>query len=95
MDRELRDRWVAALRSGEYKQICGTLRSDFAFPNGEPGFCCLGVLREIEPRLKNYAEIEGEIGALPMRACTWMNDGRGGYPEHNFNQIADWIEENL
>lgn len=37
MDKRLRDEWVAALRSGEYKQGKGLLK------DGDK-YCCLGVL---------------------------------------------------
>lgn len=33
-------RWVAALRSGEYKQVCSYLRTS-------DGFCCMGVACDI------------------------------------------------
>lgn len=37
---EIKERWVAALRSGDYRQTKGALRDS-------DGFCCLGVLCEI------------------------------------------------
>lgn len=37
-------KWVKALRSGKYAQTQGELKND-------DGFCCLGVLREVCPRL--------------------------------------------
>lgn len=37
MKKELRDKWCAALRSGEYAQTRGVLHDS-------SGFCCLGVL---------------------------------------------------
>jgi hypothetical protein len=40
MKKEVADKWVAALRSGEYKQTSGTL-------NDGGNFCCLGVLCDI------------------------------------------------
>lgn len=40
---ETREKWVAALRSGEYEQGAGVLRSN------ANKFCCLGVLADIEP----------------------------------------------
>lgn len=40
MKRDIKDRWVAALESGEYSQATGALT------DGQ-GFCCLGVLCEI------------------------------------------------
>lgn len=36
----LKERWVAALRSGEYKQTAGALHD-------QHGYCCLGVLCEV------------------------------------------------
>jgi hypothetical protein len=41
MKKEMRDKWVKALRSGEYKQGMGYLRRDSG--DGEQ-YCCLGVL---------------------------------------------------
>lgn len=40
MKKEVADKWVAALRSGKYKQSTGVLRH-------AGGFCCLGVLCEV------------------------------------------------
>lgn len=44
MDKELKDKWVAALRSGEYKQTKGKFH-DTTRETG--GYCCLGVLCEV------------------------------------------------
>lgn len=41
MDEELKAKWVAALRSGEYKQARGEMLSS------DGGMCCLGVLERI------------------------------------------------
>ncbi len=41
MKKELKERWIAALRSGEYKQGNSYLRHD-------NNYCCLGVLCDIE-----------------------------------------------
>lgn len=40
--------WIAALRSGEYVQIRGSLRSPLFREAGAYGYCCLGVRCEIE-----------------------------------------------
>lgn len=40
MDADLKAKWVAALRSGEYQQTTGALRK-------EGGYCCLGVLCDV------------------------------------------------
>lgn len=41
MDAEVKQRWVAALRSGEYLQDAGYLHN-------RGGYCCLGVLCDVE-----------------------------------------------
>jgi len=43
MNPEIKDRWIAALRSGSYKQTQGQLRS-VSEPNC---YCCLGVLADL------------------------------------------------
>lgn len=40
MDQEIKEKWIAALRSGKFKQCDGELH------NLEGSFCCLGVLLE-------------------------------------------------
>jgi hypothetical protein len=45
MNPEIKAQWVAALRSGEYKQALSALRLDD--PAGGSGYCCLGVLCDI------------------------------------------------
>jgi hypothetical protein len=40
MRTEIKNKWVSALRSGEYKQTFDTLRDNY-------GFCCLGVLCDL------------------------------------------------
>jgi|SRR5579884_178552 len=46
-----RKKWVAALRSGEYQQCEGTLRSG-------DSFCCLGVLTDLYLKEHNLSWIE-------------------------------------
>lgn len=40
MNAEIKEEWVAALRSGKYSQTEGSLRDEI-------GYCCLGVLCEL------------------------------------------------
>jgi len=61
MDKELKSKWVAALRSGNYKQATNTLRSD------EGAFCCLGVLLDISNK--------GEWAAEGLYVVEWGYDG--------------------
>ena len=104
MDAELKAKWVAALRSGEYKQGQHVLR------NSLDHFCCLGVLADIHSPDKwsldkstdNYKhdgyweafprtlEDAGIIASSAMNYLSEMNDsGR------TFAEIADYIEANL
>jgi len=53
MKKHIADRWVAALRSGQYKQAHNTLRLKVG---EETSFCCLGVLCDL---VKDEPEIEG------------------------------------
>jgi len=73
MNKDIKRRWVAALRSGEYKQIKGALRKN-------DGFCCLGVLCDIYSKELNV-EWEGNYiadggGFLPSKVVKWagVND---------------------
>ena len=43
---ELKQKWLAALRSGEYKQCTGSL-SGIAMDDSGVGYCCLGVLAKV------------------------------------------------
>ncbi len=79
MKKEIADRWVAALRSGAYKQGQGFLKKTV---DGETRHCCLGVLCEIladevfliikknpfDPGVYVFQEKDAlaNIGVLPM-----------------------------
>lgn len=78
MDTEIRDKWMAALRSGEYRQGTGALR------NSQTGrYCCLGVLCEIavkegvippssvEPDDSSTRSFDGAAAMLPMSVIKW------------------------
>lgn len=94
MDKELKDKWIAALRSGEYKQIQRRLKSS-------EGFCCLGVLCEIVGKDQNYIEVRSLLGSAgePERGIVErlfrMNDGDTKVDGKSFPEIADYIEANL
>jgi hypothetical protein len=97
MDAELRAKWVAALRSGEFEQhrrsLCDDTRS---------AFCCLGVLavikdpnaylHENEGDFDPYLEIDRMIGGRRQRQeLVNLNDKEG----KSFPEIADWIEQKI
>lgn len=106
MRKEIKDRWVEALRSGEYQQGQKTLK------HGE-SFCCLGVLCDLhskevggswaDSRVKNHQSYLGVLGFLPVEVHSWAGTRRSTSKElvhlndkldYTFEQIADWIEEN-
>lgn len=95
LNRELLKRWVAALRSGDYKQGRGHLHSRW-----DDTYCCLGVLREIEPSISQNKHdpntldensLQEHMGCrFPQGELINMNDGLG----KTFPEIADFIENN-
>ena len=107
MKLDIADKWIAALRSGEYKQAVGALY------DGE-GYCCLGVLCKVlgEEFTKDneYWEVDGEYSVLPGNlveragmyspaGCFWEGDDETerSLTEENdngqtFEEIADIIE---
>lgn len=98
MKPEIKAKWVKALRSGRYKQGTGMLYSE-----SNKAFCCLGVLAKSCGILgQRGAEAKSNIiydnlaDPLELTPSTQilllhMNDVQG----KSFNEIADWIEENL
>ena len=72
MNPEIKAKWVAALRSGEYKQGRGQLRS-------EDLFCCLGVLCDLHAK-ETGSEWRGEAhdcsqGTPSRRVVDWAQLG--------------------
>ena len=49
MNKRIKDRWIAALRSRKYKQCKGVLHDD-------NGYCCLGVLCDLHSKSKQGKE---------------------------------------
>jgi hypothetical protein len=88
MDKKLKARWVKALESGKYKQ--GTNRLA-----GGGYYCCLGVLRKIEPSISDDGGglLEATCGIHPrqQRVLAIMNDDK----RKNFKEIAQWIKSHL
>lgn len=101
MNSELKAKWIAALRSGKYKQGRSVLRT------ADNKYCCLGVLCEVaglnwqkEPGSPYFceagqdyienAEIMEQLGLNydDHRACYSLNDGT--FDKHEIN---DWNGE--
>lgn len=60
MDPEVRAKWTAALRSGEYEQGTGTLR------DANDRYCCLGVLCDVAGM--NWSAMQEE-GVYMVEGC--------------------------
>lgn len=99
MTPELKAKWVAALRSGEYKQ--GQARMKRIHEDDTASYCCLGVLCEITGQVsQNNSFIVGPalhalgIENLDQHHLANLNDGStvASQPALSFAQIADFIE---
>ena len=111
MNPEIKAKWIAALRSGEYKQTQGVLRD-------RKGYCCLGVLCKIyadergmrwDNRKLSVDDPGDPCGKVPSaQICEWAGlpmpnpkiDGGTTLAEENdegktFAEIADIIEREL
>lgn len=74
MKPEMKTRWIEALRSGEYQQCQKGLK----MVNGNPTYCCLGVLTEIvaaELDLKWTVLANGEFHGIELKEAiedSWL-----------------------
>jgi hypothetical protein len=104
MNKQLRDEWVKALRSGEYAKGTGQLRK-------ADRYCCLGVLCRVvglrPEQIDDYGNLDNSeltreirdangLGRYEVdsnsfqRKLARMND-----EGEKFTAIADWIESNV
>ena len=75
MNKEIKEKWVAALRSGEYEQGKGMLKTE------DGKYCCLGVLCDLYSKEKESNEkfelsedvysFIGTSGVLPREVREW------------------------
>jgi hypothetical protein len=103
VDAELKEKWLKALRSGQYRQGTGRLRT------ADDCYCALGVLCDTSGKGRWVVD---EAGCRMYKTDDWtayvlpspdlidedqrdeiilLNDGEG----KSFAEIADWIEENV
>lgn len=77
MNPQIKERWLKALRSGEYKQGKGQLKC------GDE-FCCLGVLSDI------YAKEHGIewIDTHPLRSDKFLSENAAVLPD----QVSNWAD---
>ena len=75
MNQQIKEKWMNALRSGEYSQTRGYLRTT-------EGFCCLGVLCDLYSKetgtewvenyeLENSSSFLEEFATLPKEVMEW------------------------
>jgi hypothetical protein len=74
MNEQIKQKWVEALTSGEYKQGRNCLNDGFG------GFCCLGVLSDLYAKEQNFKWgddgrgnfcLDGEIYTTPKTVQAW------------------------
>jgi len=76
MNQDIKQRWVDALRSGEYEQGLGCLHN-----SSDNSFCCLGVLTDLyikehgqqwhRPNIRTRLTFQGEDAILPHGVMQW------------------------
>lgn len=74
---EYKDRWIAALRSGEYTQGRHRLCVDDGDGDGR-AYCCLGVLAEMDGKLEHAGEEYGTEGEVIYGVFVRSDDNREG-----------------
>ena len=82
-------KWVAALRSGDYRQGYDSL--NHITPNGQ-SYCCLGVYKKVCLKTFDplpYAQVYDQLGYVNCQDFMKANDSR----HVDFNEMADIIEE--
>lgn len=110
MKPEIKEKWIAALRSGEFKQTQKRLRKDDTY-------CCLGVLCELyrrETGLGAWTLNENVIGGVynflgrpsvpPQQVREWAGLSQGNRSQcivvndkrgSTFNEVANFIDTEL
>lgn len=83
MKKSIAKKWVAALRSGKYKQTKQQLKN-------EHGYCCLGVLASISPWKNSYTRMKDEYKwtnrVLAPKIQKWAGMKR---PNGRYNYTGD------
>ena len=71
MPEKIKHKWLEAMRSGEYEQTTGSLYKADCDGDGNPGFCCLGVLQHC---LTGGVEWDDSYNnALGVPTNRWLN----------------------
>lgn len=83
--KEVKDikKWIAALRSGKYKQTNEALQDT-------KGYCCLGVACDLfipeDKLLKNYGIIAGGMPNQQEYAPEWLKEINADFEKRSFNK---------
>ena len=105
MNKDYKEKWLEALRSGNYVQGCGQLKSY----NNE--FCCLGVLCDVVSKNNEIFKWDGikfdgiygylshnimNIVGISFNEQQYLSDMNESIKQkRTFKDIAKYIEENL
>lgn len=108
MKPEIKAKWIAALRSGNYKQTTGVLKRE---TDGAVSYCCLGVLCELASKeIENVWPFVLSSGILPSNVAQWAQHGEmvgieikgkvtrfaaydlNDQHKNSFSEIADYLE---
>lgn len=71
MKPEIAKKWVDALRSGNYRQGCEQLRTDYEEEGVAPEYCCLGVLCEVALSEGAIEKYNPHNPHLPINVRDW------------------------
>jgi hypothetical protein len=93
MKAALKRKWIAALRSGDYKQTCGELYNKSA-----QAHCCLGVLYHCATGKNDL--VRGTLAPITLKRVGLLSEHQDFLADKNdggwgFKRIANWIEKNL
>ena len=88
MRQDIKERWVEALRSGEYRQGRGRLRQRSTIHESDE-YCCLGVLCDLYARdqgvkwekpnyFMNASMMHGNTRLLPKEVVAWAGLSEAG-----------------
>jgi len=81
MNEQVKNDWVKALRSGDYKQCRGVLRDSL---DKNAGFCCLGVLCDISPNaIGKWRKM------LNTDSMVWFGNG----PQSRYGNLPDSVRK--
>lgn len=87
MTKELKDQWLTALRSGEYKQGKGTLKQQQSPGTSDCTYCCLGVLCDIVGPENWSPTYSGKYKYTYPSLNSIFNDSYGTLPKSLSNKL--------